>query len=852
MSRLTLIWLAAAVAIPVALHIWTRSRPLRLNWAAWRFLPIPEPADERIVRIEHPWLLALRALALLLLTYAAAGPTCQRQQANDDRLTGVSQPRFLIDVSAGMGAGDLGERPLDRAAELLDDWWRQQHWPRGEVYACRGGSPQLLYTASQNLPRRFLGLIEDQWRLGASALVDCMQKLSSSEFDLIVFSDVAAPEVGWQGFRSAQWIGVAPESPRENSGFGDVDIEFKGNLVRVSGNVIGPAAGDVELSWRTPQRPEARTPIVDGAFRFELLVPREDGRAILQLPGGDAAPWDNVLPVWLPAGGRPEVKLLGNFSPSDERLLLDLLYAASDRINLDFGDTLAPNRPGKRIYILDSPASLSGEDSAAAYLDVVGGSIAIVFPAASERAASQAQKWAPGWLHPSQPLKNQAVKPGGALPLYWPELDGLDWPSVRVSHVFPLADPDPQTSVLVETAQGLPILVRHPVGSGIVYNWTIDLDATASNLPLTALWVPLWLAMMESLTEQIGGAEQIDADTIAQTNLREVDRVDTAYRAPRGSGSLNWLKARKNQEAVLVSERIAATEVSLGNFSARTVLSRAADVAEQIDVGSEPTDLLWLLAAAVAWLGQAVVGQRLALVLLALLAGLTPKPAVALEQSELLRIWIPNESAANPAQISGIRLAIEEWRVRASPEVVPQPVSFSWSTTAPSDPWVWWAGCKRFDPLADSRLAAAARQFIRTGGTLWIDACGGPAETRRYAAKLGEWFQALGMGEDWRELDADHVIWRTFYLLSRWHDPEENTAIYGLQVDGLERVFLVPNLARSLSRDALGGWVLPLTEESKEWQLRQGLNLLMYATTYDYKNDSIHLPYILERRRRHR
>jgi hypothetical protein len=77
---------------------------------------------------------------------------------------------------------------------------------------------------------------------------------------------------------------------------------------------------------------------------------------------------------------------------------------------------------------------------------------------------------------------------------------------VRVRQVYPLADPDPQTSVLVESAQGLPILVRHPVGAGIVYNWTIDLDTTASNLPLTALWAPLWLAMRESLTEQIGGA----------------------------------------------------------------------------------------------------------------------------------------------------------------------------------------------------------------------------------------------------------------------------------------------------------------------------------------------------------
>src|SRR3954471_384326 len=64
---------AAAVAVPLVIHLLFRKRYQVVPWAAIRFLLVAERRHKR--RIDQWLLLALRALALLLLLFAMVSTT---------------------------------------------------------------------------------------------------------------------------------------------------------------------------------------------------------------------------------------------------------------------------------------------------------------------------------------------------------------------------------------------------------------------------------------------------------------------------------------------------------------------------------------------------------------------------------------------------------------------------------------------------------------------------------------------------------------------------------------------------------------------------------------------------------
>jgi len=68
----------------------------------------------------------------------------------------------------------------------------------------------------------------------------------------------------------------------------------------------------------------------------------------------------------------------------------------------------------------------------------------------------------------------------------------------------------------------------------------------------------------------------------------------------------------------------------------------------------------------------------------------------------------------------------------------------------------------------------------------------------------------------------------------------------------LTAVYSRNDLGGAWSRDDRGDWefeAVPGGEEQREMAFRIGINLAMYATCLDYKDDQVHLPFILKRRR---
>jgi hypothetical protein len=65
-------------------------------------------------------------------------------------------------------------------------------------------------------------------------------------------------------------------------------------------------------------------------------------------------------------------------------------------------------------------------------------------------------------------------------------------------------------------------------------------------------------------------------------------------------------------------------------------------------------------------------------------------------------------------------------------------------------------------------------------------------------------------------------------------------------------IYCQNDLAGAWSRDAFGRWeyeVTPGGERQREMAFRLGINLMMYAMCLDYKEDLVHAPFIMKRRR---
>jgi hypothetical protein len=139
------------------------------------------------------------------------------------------------------------------------------------------------------------------------------------------------------------------------------------------------------------------------------------------------------------------------------------------------------------------------------------------------------------------------------------------------------------------------------------------------------------------------------------------------------------------------------------------------------------------------------------------------------------------------------------------------------------------------------------------GGTLLVDVsdglAGGPFDTavRRELARV---LPGATLGR----IDQDHVIYKSFYLLDR-HGGRVPTKPYleGMFVGGRLAVVMSSNdLAGAMARDEFGRWEYDVGvggESTREMTFRLGVNIAMYALCLDYKDDQVHIPFILQRRR---
>ncbi len=156
-------------------------------------------------------------------------------------------------------------------------------------------------------------------------------------------------------------------------------------------------------------------------------------------------------------------------------------------------------------------------------------------------------------------------------------------------------------------------------------------------------------------------------------------------------------------------------------------------------------------------------------------------------------------------------------------------------------------------PMPSDAELAGLRRYLSYGGFLFIDDASatpqGPFEQSARALVA-----AALPGAQLKAIPRDHVLYKSFYLLS---EPVGRAAVapelFGIELGGRLAVVLCGNdLLGALARDPYGSWEFDATpggEPQREHAIRLGVNLVMYSMCLDYKEDQVHIPFIMKRRR---
>src|SRR5262245_41225666 len=129
----SMLWWAAAAAVPILIHLFARQRFRRVSWAAMEFLKRAFQKTKRRIRLENLLLLLLRVAAIVLLALALADPrlkTSLLDAGSDSRREVV----IVFDNSFSMGYREAsGETPFHRAHDQALKLVRSLRGERGDT-----------------------------------------------------------------------------------------------------------------------------------------------------------------------------------------------------------------------------------------------------------------------------------------------------------------------------------------------------------------------------------------------------------------------------------------------------------------------------------------------------------------------------------------------------------------------------------------------------------------------------------------------------------------------------------------------------------------------------------------------
>jgi len=166
-------------------------------------------------------------------------------------------------------------------------------------------------------------------------------------------------------------------------------------------------------------------------------------------------------------------------------------------------------------------------------------------------------------------------------------------------------------------------------------------------------------------------------------------------------------------------------------------------------------------------------------------------------------------------------------------------------------PFAVFSGDRGFPPLSEA-ARSNLEIYLRAGGTLLFDSSEDDPDGEFYRSVVRE-VGYLVPDEPFNRIPSSHVLFKSFYLVDD-APGRSQVAPYleGCSQDGrLLLLYSHNDLQGAWSRDNFGNWlyeVHPGGERQREMAFRMGVNIAMYTLCLDYKEDQVHVPFILHRR----
>jgi hypothetical protein len=230
-------------------------------------------------------------------------------------------------------------------------------------------------------------------------------------------------------------------------------------------------------------------------------------------------------------------------------------------------------------------------------------------------------------------------------------------------------------------------------------------------------------------------------------------------------------------------------------------------------------------------------------------AAYLPGRARAFGDSSRLVFAVGRHAGAWDRRSSGLRRLAFEIGTRTSISTLPREQAFD--LDGPElfrHPFLYLTGEGALAPLT-ARQVENLRRYLTYGGFLLCD-----GQDADFAGSCERELGRVLPGATAGRIPADHVLYKAFYLIDQPAGRILDRPYLGgvLQGPRVAAVISANDLGGAWARDDLGSWeyeVSPGGESQREVAFRLGINLAMYAMCTDYKDDQVHIPFIMRRRR---
>jgi len=237
----------------------------------------------------------------------------------------------------------------------------------------------------------------------------------------------------------------------------------------------------------------------------------------------------------------------------------------------------------------------------------------------------------------------------------------------------------------------------------------------------------------------------------------------------------------------------------------------------------------------------------------ALALGLDPRSARALGAGHSVRLARLSHRGAPLANADGVDVLAQEVALRTSVDIAPRAITLDAThprmATCPMA-ILTGSGAVRFS----RQEREALRRWLELGGFLLIDNAGGETASQVFEDAIRREMGLVLGGKGFERMSPEHVLYRSFYRL----DYAAGRVIRRPYLEGISMgrrtaVVLSHNDVFGAFTQGPGGRFVarptPGGENQREMAFRFGVNAVLYALCLHYKDDQVHLDYLLHRRK---